>query len=179
VTPSRIAIVPVEPFADTGLLGSLCRTLSGVFDAEVGVAGGYVDPDRAFDPTRNQYNSSSILLQLIERPPPDADRILGVTHFDLFVPILTFLFGEAQYRGPGAVVSTARLKNEFYGMPPDPILLQERLLKESVHELGHTFGLKHCYSPGCVMVSSTDIEGIDAKSPLFCERCRASLRKES
>ena len=63
---------------------------------------------------------------------------------DLYVPVLTFVFGEAQLEGNCAVVSTARLHEEFYGMPASDDLLGERLLKEAVHELGHTFGLRHC-----------------------------------
>jgi len=54
---------------------------------------------------------------------------------DLYIPILTFVFGEAQLTDTGALVSTHRLRPEFYGMPQDPRLVQERLLKEAIHEL--------------------------------------------
>jgi archaemetzincin len=66
--------------------------------------------------------------------------VLGVTACDLYVPVLTFVFGEAQLDGNCAVVSVARLKEEAYGMPRREDLLRERLVKEAVHELGHTSG---------------------------------------
>src|SRR5262249_45197761 len=112
-------------------------------------------------------------LQRLERQcDPDA-RILGVTSCDLFVPVLTFVFGEAQLDGNCATVSFARLKEEAYGLPPREGLLRERLLKEAVHELGHTFGLRHCADGRCVMTSSHAVERLDVKSAEFCAGCRA------
>jgi archaemetzincin len=101
--------------------------------------------------------------------------VLAVADVDLFVPILTFLFGEAQLDGPAAVVSTFRLHEELYGNEPDSALLLERLLKEAIHELGHTFGLVHCRTHGCVMGSSTDVDGIDSKSLALCDACARAL----
>jgi archaemetzincin len=131
----------------------------------------------AYDPLRNQHNSSYLLAQLIDDPPEDAGRILGVCSFDLFIPILTFVFGEAQLEGIGAVVSTYRLRNEFSGGQSDNQLLMERLLKEATHELGHTFNLYHCNNPDCVMTSSVYVEDIDEKSARFCRRCEGSVLK--
>jgi archaemetzincin len=95
--------------------------------------------------------------------------VLAVTDQDLFIPILTFVFGEAQLGGRVAVVSTARL-----GEPglPDPRVALERLAKESVHELGHCFGLVHCDSPGCVMARSPGARDVDRKRGDFCSKCR-------
>ena len=80
-----------------------------------------------------------------------AARNLGVTAYDLYVPVRTFVLGEAQLCGNCAVVSAARLSDEYYGLPPNPTLLRERWLKEAAHELGHTFGLRHCSDWRCVM----------------------------
>jgi archaemetzincin len=88
------------------------------------------------------------------------------------VPVLTFVFGEAQLDGNCALVSTARLKEEFYGMPPRRELARERLIKEAVHELGHTFGLRHCADWRCVMSSSHAVERLDVKGAAFCALCR-------
>jgi archaemetzincin len=131
--------------------------------------------DKAFDIGRAQYNSSRILVQMIEKPPPDAVKILGITNVDLFIPILTFVFGEAQLRGFGSIVSIHRLNNAFYGLPDNRLILEERLIKESIHELGHNFGLFHCSNQKCVMRSSTYVEDIDYKSMEMCDECRAEL----
>jgi archaemetzincin len=93
-----------------------------------------------FDPNRVQYNSSLILRQLITNPPRDAGKILGVLDVDLFIPILTFVFGEAQLQGIGSVVSTHRLHNRFYGLPENRDVTIDRLLKEMRHERFHLCG---------------------------------------
>lgn len=90
---------------------------------------------------------------------------------DLYIPVLTFVFGEAQLTNGGAVVSTHRLRQEFYGLPADSDLLHDRLLKESLHELGHTYGLRHCPDYTCVMSSSNGVERVDLKSADFCPLC--------
>jgi archaemetzincin len=82
------------------------------------------------------------------------------------------VFGEAQLDGNCAAVSLARLREEAYGMPPREDLLRERLLKQAVHELGHTFGLRHCADWQCVMTSSHAVERVDVKSAEFCAVCR-------
>jgi archaemetzincin len=133
--------------------------------------------DAAYDASRDQYNSRRLLQFLKEMCPPGQDRILGVTGLDLFIPILTFVFGEAQLDGPASVVSYFRLDNRYYGMPEDSGLLQERLVKESVHELGHTYGLVHCPDTRCVMRSSTYVEQIDLKDRNFCMACARSLQE--
>jgi archaemetzincin len=139
------------------------------------VADWQIDIEKTYDSSRGQYNSSGILLQLIASPPADAVKILGVVEFDLCIPVLTFVFGEAQLDGIGSVVSLHRLNNKFYGLPEDQRLQTERLVKESIHELGHTFGLVHCAYPACVLNASTYVEDIDQKSGEFCPQCRQEL----
>lgn len=173
---SHIYVVPIE-FYDLSLLDSLCLYLSNAFRMHAHVDNKLIKINHAFDPLRNQYNSSYLLAQLIDNPPKDAGRILGVCDFDLFIPILTFVFGEAQLEGIGAIVSTYRLRNEFYGGQSDHHILMERLLKEATHELGHTFNLFHCHNPGCVMTNSTYVEDIDDKSVMFCKDCEQFVLK--
>lgn len=132
--------------------------------------------EKTFDMKRLQYNSSQILLQMISSPPSDASKILGVTDVDLFIPVLTFVFGEAQLKGIGSLVSVHRLNNKFYGLPENRKLLNERLVKEAIHELGHNFGLVHCSNPECVMRSSTYVEDIDHKSSEMCSNCMNQLK---
>ena len=130
-----------------------------------------LDLSFSLDARRQQYYSTAILQRLERSADPDA-RVLGVTACDLFVPVLTFVFGEAQLDGNCAVVSTARLHEEFYGMPARAELLRERLVKEASHELGHTFGLRHCPDWRCVMASSHAVERLDVKAAEFCQSCK-------
>ncbi|MCX7856617.1 MAG: archaemetzincin family Zn-dependent metalloprotease [Deltaproteobacteria bacterium] len=136
-----------------------------------------INLEAIYSPSRKQYNSSQFLIQLLNNHPKDAFRILGVTDVDLFIPILTFVFGEAQLNGLAGVVSVHRLNNKFYGLPENEELLRKRLIKEAIHELGHTYGLVHCTTPGCVMNSSTYVEDIDRKSEFFCSSCISFIRR--
>ena len=108
----------------------------------------------------------------MRREIPDGWRILGITALDLYIPILTFVFGEAQLHGNCAVVSSFRLRQEFYGLPADTALFRSRVLKESIHELGHTFELSHCDDYQCVMSPSHGVEWIDLKTNRLCQACR-------
>jgi archaemetzincin len=132
-------------------------------------------PEGAYDVKRRQYQSVEIMKMLAQRAPRDASRVLGVTNVDLAIPMLTFLFGQAQFDGPIAVVSLCRLHQEFYGLPPQESLLRERTVKEALHELGHTFGLVHCSDPTCAMSLATHIELVDAKAERYCTRCGMQL----
>ena len=98
---------------------------------------------------------------------------------DLFIPVLTFVFGQAQLDGPGALVSTHRLRNEYYGLPRDRERLVERTIKEVVHEVGHSFGLVHCQDYNCVMHASTYVEDVDLKSSRFCPSCQSQLQEDT
>ncbi len=184
-----ILLVPIAP-TDSSLLPSLSARIEQVFAQQVEVIQPPLDGSFSFNLSRNQYNSTSILSALLEQPSEFSNshirailsgadlttKVLGVTEGDLFVPVLTYVFGEAQLAGRAAVVSSHRLRDELYGLQADDDLLETRLLKEAIHELGHTFGLIHCSNYLCVMHSSTGVEEIDVKTEKFCEDCGVRLR---
>jgi archaemetzincin len=130
-----------------------------------------LEVDFAYHPERDQFHSSELLAQMHQLVRPDTWRLIGITAVDLYIPILTFVFGEAQIGGPCSVVSYHRLRQDFYGLPADRDLLARRLLTESVHELGHTLTLTHCADYRCVMASSHVVEWIDIKENAFCPDC--------
>jgi archaemetzincin len=172
-----IDIVPIYFSDREEILRRLGGLLEGEFRTSIRYRSPWFDPETAFDVSRGQYNSTRMLKQLLLDPQEPADRTLGVTSVDLFTPVLTYVFGEAQLSGRAAVVSVHRLRTEVYGLPPDEALLFERLHKEAVHELGHTYGLLHCSSIRCVMRASAYAEEIELKNAAFCEACRAHLDK--
>ena len=156
------------------LLNGLCPAIEQIFSVPCDVLPDSLDPEFAFHGERQQYHSSEILHRMQNLPTVETWRLLAIASVDLYIPILTFVFGEAQMGGPCAVLSTHRLRQEFYGLPPDPGLFQQRLLKEAVHELGHTLDLPHCDDYRCVMASSHAVEWIDLKESALCSQCRAA-----
>ncbi len=170
-----LCLVPIY-FSDRHeMIERLAARLERTFGLGAQIRPPWFDPELPFDPSRGQYNSTLFLGQLLRGLDPDVSKVIGVTSVDLFVPVLTFVFGEAQLVGKAAVVSTHRLRNEAYGLPPNDVIFRERLDKEALHELGHTYGLVHCASPSCVMRSSTYVEEIDLKSAEFCPACRTEI----
>ncbi len=164
---------------DVDVLEFLSLTLGESLPQPCLVDGVRFDVSEAFEVSRSQYFSTRIVSDLLNYSGgyPRA-KVLGITDVDLFIPILTFVFGEAQLGGPVGLVSTHRLRQEFYGLPEDRGIFLERVEKEALHELGHTFGLVHCHRPGCVMGFSNAVEKVDLKTNTYCSECRITAGLE-
>jgi len=157
------------------LLQDMRPVLQKIFRVSCRVLPMLLDPEFAYHGERQQCHSSEILQRMQSLVTAESWRILGIGAVDLYIPILTFVFGEAQIGGPCAVLSTHRLRQEFYGLPRDPELLRQRIIKEAVHEVGHTLNLTHCGDYRCAMASSHAVEWIDLKESALCEVCRAAV----
>jgi len=169
-----ITLVPVGE-VEKSALETLRQPLTKAFGQRTGVEDGIKLPRESWDQRRGQYLASMLLAEL---PPPSlGGRVLGVVDVDIFAPGLNFVFGEADITGRKAIISLVRLRQEFYRLPGNENLFQERALKEAVHELGHTFGLDHCPDPKCVMHFSNSLSDTDLKQATFCGRCRPKLIK--
>jgi archaemetzincin len=160
---------------DGALLEPLAEGLTRRLQVACSIQPDGLEAEFAYNPLRRQYHSTQILTKILQKPRRETWRVLGVTEIDLYIPILTFVFGEAQVSEGGAVVSAHRLRQEFYGLPANPQLLHERLLKEALHELGHTYGLRHCPDYNCVMSASYGVERIDLKQADFCPACAQAV----
>ncbi len=169
--PIRIGWIGVAP-PDRALLAHVAKQVGRAFRAEVTLFEAPGTPAHAYDPRRDQHASGEILKWLLPLAP-EGGKVLGVTDRDLFIPILTYVFGEAQLGGAAAVISTARLGDELGVFGPK--VVRERLCKEAVHELGHCFGLRHCQTAGCVMARSPAVREVDEKGMGLCADCRGSI----
>ena len=136
-----------------------------------------LDISHFYNPGRRQYDANELLNMISKNAPKDAVKVIGMVRVDLYIPILTYIFGQAKLNGYTGVVSLYRLRNEHYGLKSDYELLIHRFSKVIIHELGHAFGLIHCSNTVCVMRSSTYVEDLDQKEKQFCYRCRAELNR--
>jgi archaemetzincin len=169
-----LQLLPIGDF-DGRMLIQLAPAMANLFRVPTEVLQVRLDPEFAYHPERQQYHSSEILQSMQRYVGPDSWRVLGVTGVDLYIPILTFVFGEAQMGGPCGLVSAHRLQQEFYGLPPDREIAQGRLLKEAVHELGHTLDLTHCDDYQCAMAPSHAVEWTDLKESALCGACQTRM----
>jgi len=170
----RIFLLPLGTL-EPALLEGILEDVKAVIPLPLTLLDAQPHPDYAGEPAGRQYDSTPILKEVLRMAPADALRIVGVTEADLFMHVLSFIFGRAQLGGKAAVVSLARLRPEFYGETPDGKRVAERAAKEIIHELGHTFGLVHCDLPECVMYLANVLRQIDRKSREFCGPCRERL----
>lgn len=171
-----IGVIPVGEVAES-FLSRLSEELENIFvKAKFELKEPLSLPKEAYNPLRGQYLSTKILNRLVEATNRlKADKVLGVTNVDLYVPRLNFVFGEALCPGEAALISLFRLNPELYGEPNGGKFLK-RALKEAVHELGHTFGLRHCSNPKCVMFFSNSLLDTDRKGERFCLECERKFK---
>ncbi len=175
----QIILQPVLVALDYSTLQSLANDVSKEFKNTKVAVGSSLNESEAetvcqsdYDRNRNQWNSPELLRSLMEKFNPDTDmKILFIFDADAYSYGLNFVFGEAIGHGSIAIIYLPRIKQEFYGLKSDEQLFYERLVKESVHELGHTFGLAHCNSTRCVMHFSNSLHDTDIKKRSFCDSC--------
>lgn len=168
---NTIILVACGPF-EKDFLKKIALSAEKEFRIPVTIEENHVDLTSFYNPGRRQYDANRLLSFISENTVNESTKVIGLFRVDLYIPILTYIFGQAMLNGRSAVASVYRLRNEMYGLRKNEALLLSRTVKEVIHELGHTFGLIHCHTLTCVMRSSTYAEDIDQKSHQLCQRCR-------
>jgi len=168
----------IEPFSEieVSILERLKNHLEEVFNLEIEILPVKMNLDFALDKNRNQYLASLILDRLKDFKKNFEEKWLAIVDVDLFAKNLNFVFGEANLNYGVSIISTLRLKQEFYSLPKDENLFLERMKKEATHELGHLFYLGHCKNPKCVMYFSNSLLDTDNKEATFCSECQKNLQ---
>jgi len=169
-----VRLLPVGEVEDS-LLEYLRAGIPRILPVRCEISADKLDPAPSYHAERQQHHSSEILQRVHSHARPQDWRLLAVASVDLYIPILKYVFGEAQMGGPCALVSYHRLRQEFYGLDRDHDLLCQRILKECIHELGHTFDLHHCQDYRCAMASAHAVEWIDLREPTLCDSCHAKV----
>lgn len=169
-------MIPMGVAGEEAVLKIIAANLQAVLNVPVDLLSSWEEPEFAYHRSRSQYNAALILNKLAgsRRRHP---RVLGVVNVDLFIPILTHVYGEAQMGGRAAVVSLARLRKEEKGGRVCLDTFYQRAVKVAIHEMAHTFDLVHCRQAECVMRLSMNPDDLDELSLYFCDYCQAFLRE--
>jgi archaemetzincin len=169
-----ITLIPIAEVNNSDI-EALVKPLNNLFNQAVEIDKHEDIPPESWDARRKQF-LADVILDFI----PDfrnGNRHLGILEVDIYAFGLNFVFGEADANCQKALISLTRLRQEFYGQPADENLFQERTLKEAVHELGHTYRLKHCPDRFCVMHFSNCIPDTDKKNVGFCSACLRRIKE--
>ncbi len=94
----RLFLLPIGDI-DLRDLEKLGPPLAQQFHVPWDIAQPALDPRFAHHAERGQYHSTELLSRMHGYLGPECWRLLGVTDYDLYIPILTFVFGEAQMAG--------------------------------------------------------------------------------
>jgi len=165
----KIKIVPLND-PPNFILNEIKGNYEKIFNFPVLIGKNIKIPDNFRNSSKNQYPVRKLLFYIKENIVDDCLKIIGVINKDIYEEGYNFLFGSAEFNGKYAVVSLFRLYDE------DKNLFLNRSIKESIHELGHTFGLNHCNNKSCVMNFSLTINDVDIKEKYFCKLCETKLK---
>ena len=159
-----------------GLEIPVARTITQILDIPIQVHNSPLLYN-GFNIGRKQFDATAILscLDTYKRRNRVIAPLLLVINDDIFRPASRYIFGLARPSTGSAVVSSARLRNEFWDLPADDSALCSRLITEGAHELGHLLGLDHCSDPRCVMSSPRCLDDLDQKKPWLCDTCRRRI----
>jgi archaemetzincin len=169
-----VYVIPTERI-EPWVIDTVSQTVQVRLGLAINVLPSAMIPSDALDSVRHQVEATHVLRKILPDLPGDRSRAIALVEEDLFIPMLTFVFGLAQVGGRLALVSIARLRQEFYGLPKNDDVVRLRIVKETLHELGHTYGLVHCPDVRCVMSVANTVQHVDRKSSEFCGGCRSML----
>jgi archaemetzincin len=169
----EVFLLPVAANLDDNALPSLAYDISREFENKMKITVGTpieLDSEPEFQSVyhihRNQWESTKLLYWFHKKFNPSTEaKVLAISDLDAYSNRVNFVLGEAAIYLP-------RIKQEFYGLKPNERLFYERMVKEAVHELGHTFGFSHCKNSLCVMHFSNSLHDTDIKERSFCTFCR-------
>ncbi|MEA3558055.1 MAG: archaemetzincin family Zn-dependent metalloprotease [Candidatus Thermoplasmatota archaeon] len=167
-------IICITSSVDEGVIDHIKEKVAQVFHVDVVKGQNILIDKKAYDRDREQYLTYPIFQDLDEIKRRPHDLLLAVVDVDLFIPELDYIFGQAKSKLKIAMISIKRLDPAFLG-EKDKELLKERTLKESIHEIGHLLGSKHCPNRNCVMHFSNCLEDTDRKGFGFCTGCEMRL----
>jgi archaemetzincin len=161
-------------YKDRDILREIAWHVNRRFGVEVITSDLFFPECSSHGPERETY-AASLLLSYLRKFSGDDVRVLGITDVDLSFPGLNYIFGLSDPPSGVSVVSGFRFRSRDGSTASERV--RNRMVKTSIHELGHLFGLSHCKQRTCVMSFSFTVGDTDYKSAKFCERCAHRLQR--
>lgn len=150
-------------------------SLEGLIGLEARVLATMALPAAAYYRPRARYRADKLLDVLDGRLPADGARVLGLTGVDISTTkgdVFDWgVLGLGRLDGASSVISEFRCRMKSRGVQQT----RERLGKVAVHEMGHTLGLEHCPTRGCLMEDAAGRVATCDREYDFCALCRARL----
>ncbi|MEJ2422776.1 MAG: zinc-dependent metalloprotease [Acidobacteriota bacterium] len=175
--PSRLTIA-VQPFGKVRktVVAEVRSTLEATYRCNVSVLPTVPLPRSAWYNPRKRYRAEKLTAWLDRNTPRTCDKVIGVARWDISSTKGKYLdwgiFGYAELGGRSCVISTHRLRLDH----PSAKLLHKRIRVITLHEIGHTLGLRHCPHRGCVMEDCRGtIKTIDRSTGRYCRTCAAKI----
>jgi archaemetzincin len=173
--PLRIDLQPMGSALPDDDVGAVRDALVAFYGADVRLRPRVAPPREAWYPPRRRWRADKILAWLDTRARPEDPQLLALIAEDISTTKGSVadwgVLGLGDIDGKSGIIS--RFRCDRAG--GHPLLARTRLAKVAVHEIGHTLGLQHCPTTGCLM---HDAEGKVATADGeydFCPRCRALL----
>lgn len=170
-----IEVVPVGDVS-AEVLSLAVSVVEDGFGVDARLSAPMKDISAAFNSKRKQFRADALLGILAKRKTVGSLRCIGVVEEDIYTEGHNYVFGVASENVGCCLISVLRLGGRFWGMEDDAELLALRTKKLILHELGHTFGLKHCQD-GCVMAFANSLMELDRLSDGFCPECTERLKR--
>ncbi|UCF83208.1 MAG: zinc metallopeptidase [Desulfobacteraceae bacterium] len=181
LTKIRMGVVPIGNVPEI-TVKTIAAHILGYLNLDADILPPLRHPHYAHDEKRLQYNAGAIIKSLELEAFHDYSKVIGVLDVDIFVPILTHVFGEAKQGGKYALVSLYRMRKQQDGSASPMTVLLQRVAKVALHESGHLFNLLHCMDEQCLMHFSGELQDLDRVPLYFCRYCsvyfRDALRRE-
>jgi archaemetzincin len=165
-------------FSNNALFTEIIERIRRALPVDVEELSLAIDLSPFYSEERGQHLSPGIIGGAAELTGGIEGKVLLFTDLDIYIPALTFVFGQAQLNGRHSLISVCRLHEEFYTGRTDSGLLLGRAAKEALHELGHNYGLIHCNNWDCVMHSSLNVEQVDIKGSAYCPLCLSEIMEK-
>ncbi len=170
----KLVLVPLGE-VDFQMVNRAATDLGKDHNLSVDIVKGMKTPPEALNIIRNQHYALVILAKLERIKSHDREKVIAVCEEDLYLPDENYVMGYADNLSGTAVVSLYHIRQEFYGLPENDMMIYPRLRKECAHRLAHLWGLPECRNPRCVNYFSQLMLDIDNKGDRFCDICRRQL----